>query len=285
MEERKWPTPLGPDGTAPVLLTLLGSSDLLLARQAAYLIYAGKALKESGYEIEAFQQPLGGIAVPFVMKNKKGLPAAGYTYSEPWDAEAVKALSAWVTALRAAGVGPQVPVIVVSQTDSAEVKALESIFQFIHMPQQNLPGESHGQSQEAKAREGTPEEAKQLADRFVQLTLRRLNVQLDYSPGSLAAVDDAVDKIKATGVSEQDASGMVYSIGCYVGEVLVRHAGGEWCPTSSLGMERVCGWPIVVKLRTGAGANPIGKAFKRFRNGPGDSLAFFYQSTVSLPLS
>ena len=54
MEERKWPTPLGPDGTAPVLLTLLGSSDLLLARQAAYLIYAGKALKESGYEIEAF---------------------------------------------------------------------------------------------------------------------------------------------------------------------------------------------------------------------------------------
>jgi hypothetical protein len=34
---------------------------------------------------------------------------------------------------------------------------------------------------------------------------------------------------------------------------------------------------------SGAGANPIGKAFKRFRNGAGDSLAFFYQSTTHLP--
>lgn len=151
------------------------------------------------------------------------------------------------------------------------------------MPQQNLPGHAAKQAQEAKAEQGTPAEARQMADQFVRMTAQRLGVRLDYSPASLDAVDDAVDKIKATGVSEQDASGMVYAVGCYVGEVLVRHAGGEWCPTASLGMERVCSWPVVVKMRTGAGANPIGKAFKRFRNGPGDSLAFFYKATISLP--
>jgi hypothetical protein len=48
-------------------------------------------------------------------------------------------------------------------------------------------------------------------------------------------------------------------------------------------MEAVCSWPIAVKLRNGGGANPIGKAFKRFRQGPDDSLAFFYKSTAALP--
>jgi len=277
----RWPTPLGPDGTAPVLMTLLASGDLVLARQAAFLIFAGTALKESGYEIEAFQQPVGSITVPFVMNNPKGLPAAVYTYSEPWDAEAVAALSAWIAALRAGGVGTHVPVIVISQTDSAAVKELTSVFQFIHLPQQNLPGDA-ARAPEAKAEEGTPEEARQMADRFARMTQERTGVRLDYSPESLAAVDAAVDQIKATGVSETDASGMLYAVGCYVGEVFVRNAGGEWCATKTLGMEKVCSWPIAIKLKGGAGANPIGKAFKRFRNGPEDDLVFFYKSTLAL---
>ncbi len=127
MNESRWPTPLEPDGGAPVLLRALGSGDPVLARQAAYLITAGRALKESGYEIEAFQQPLGGVTVPLVMKNGKGLPAAVYTYSEPWDADAVSRLSTWVTALRKAGVGSQVPVIVVSHTDAPELRATSTI--------------------------------------------------------------------------------------------------------------------------------------------------------------
>lgn len=156
LNQTRWPTPLEADGTAPVLMKILGSDDLFLARQAAYLLFAGRALQQSGYEIEAFQQPLEGVVVPFVMKNSKGLPAAVYTYSEPWDSAAVTALSAWVTALRQAGVGTHVPVIVVSQTDSAEVSALASIFQFIHLPQQNLPGERPKEPQTAKAEAGTP---------------------------------------------------------------------------------------------------------------------------------
>jgi hypothetical protein len=107
----QWPTPLEADGTAPVLMNLLGSDDVFLARQ----------------------QHLPGLTVPLVLKNAKGLPAAVYSYSEPWDPAAVAALSAWVKDLRSAGVGTNVPVIVIAQHESAAVSGLPEIFQFIHM--------------------------------------------------------------------------------------------------------------------------------------------------------
>jgi hypothetical protein len=127
--------------------------------------------------------------------------------------------------------------------------------------------------------EGTPAEARRMADQLVALVQRK-GVQLDYSPGSLEAIDLVVENIKATGLSERDASGMIYAVGCYVGEVLVQHAGGKWCPTPELSMEHVCSWPLVVQMPGGAGVNPIGKAFKRFRNGDVDSLRFFYHATL-----
>ena len=129
----QWPTLLEADGTAPVLMKLLGSDDAFLARQAAYLVLAGEALKKSGYEIDAFQQHLPGLTVPLVLKNAKGLPAAVYSYSEPWDPAAVAALSGWVKDLRRAGVGTNVPVIVIAQHESGAVSGLPEIFQFIHM--------------------------------------------------------------------------------------------------------------------------------------------------------
>ena len=135
-----WPTQLDAAGKAPALIHLSGSDSVFLARQAAFLLFSGRNLKENGYEIEAFQQPIGGITVPLVMRNQKGFAAAVYTYSEAWTHEAVAGLSTWIAALRSAGVEAHVPVIVVSQTDSAEVKALPTIFQFIHWPQEHLPG-------------------------------------------------------------------------------------------------------------------------------------------------
>ena len=130
---------------------------------------------------------------------------------------------------------------------------------------------------------GTPAEAKRMADAFVDLTERSFGFTLNYSPETLGPVDLLVDKVKATGVSERDGSGMIYSIGCYVGEVMVRHARGEWRPTAEMGMEKVCSWPLVIRMPDGSGLNPIGKAFKRFRNGDGDSLAYFYQLALKLP--
>lgn len=124
--------------------------------------------------------------------------------------------------------------------------------------------------------EGTPAEARRMAEQFVAMMQRKKGVVLDYSPESIASVDAAVDQIKATGATEVQASGILYAIGCYIGEVLVRHADGQWKATGEMGMTEVCSWPLVVALPSGAGANPIGKAFKRFQNGEADSLSYFW---------
>jgi hypothetical protein len=62
-----------------------------------------------------------------------------------------------------------------------------------------------------------------------------------------------------------------------VGEVFVRNAGAEWRPVAELGgMAKMCSWPIALALPDGSAINPIGKAFKRFEHGSGDSVAFFW---------
>jgi hypothetical protein len=132
--------------------------------------------------------------------------------------------------------------------------------------------------------EGTPSEAVRMAEQFVAMVQRATGTRLGYDPRSLVSVDEIVDDIRATGLSEEDASGMIYAVGCYVGEVLVRHAGGSWRMTSDLGLAASCGWPIVVVLPDGTGCNPIGKAFRRFRNGAAESLAFFWYSTENQPV-
>jgi hypothetical protein len=132
-----WPTPLEADGTAPVLLKLLGASNPVLARQAAYLAFAANALQDQGYQIDAVQQHLGtvrdGLTVPAVIKDRQGSPAAVFTNSELWDSEVLKTLCVWIATLRRAGVGAHVPVIVVAQEDCAEVRAMREVGQFLHL--------------------------------------------------------------------------------------------------------------------------------------------------------
>jgi hypothetical protein len=128
--------------------------------------------------------------------------------------------------------------------------------------------------------ENTPAEAKRMAEKYVAMVQRNSGAVLDYSPGTLEAVDLTVDQVKATGATAESASGMLYAIGCYVGEVFVRHAKGEWRSTADMKMSQVCSWPLVIALPNGAGINPIGKVFKRFNNGPEDNLAFFYAAAI-----
>lgn len=281
MPQSRWPTPLGPDDNPPSVKDLLESGDLYLTRQAAYMLVVAERLQKLDHEIDTFQQPMKTVTIPLVTMFEKRLPQLVFTWSEGWDEEAIDAVGAWVRAVHAAGIDPEVPIAVVSNTPCAELAEDESLM-FVHMHASGLPGEPREDAPEA-AEPGTPEEALQLADKFVRMIRRQTGALLAFTPDTLDAVDSAVDQVRASGVSEADASGMIYAVGCYVGEVIVRNAGGAWCPTAELGMEQVCSWPIVVRLPSGAGANPIGKAFKRFRDGEGDSLVFFYESLGAVP--
>jgi hypothetical protein len=131
----------------------------------------------------------------------------------------------------------------------------------------------------------SPRTAPQFAERAVSLVQQKFGFSLPYNPPSLIVVDALVDKIKETGASEQQASGLLFGLGCYVGEVFVRNAGASWRATAEMGMAHVCGFPVVLALRSGEGCNPVGKVFGRFREGAAHSVADLFESLGGPPVS
>ena len=65
-------------------------------------------------------------------------------------------------------------------------------------------------------------------------------------------------------------------MGCYVGEVLVRHAGGRWRSAQDLGQGAAGSSPIAVEMPDGRGCNPVGRVYRRFQKGREDSLLAFF---------
>ena len=66
----------------------------------------------------------------------------------------------------------------------------------------------------------SPSTASRRAEESVEFVHKKFGFALPYSPESLLVVEAIVDKIKATGATEQQASGLLAGLGCYVGEVL-----------------------------------------------------------------
>jgi hypothetical protein len=114
----------------------------------------------------------------------------------------------------------------------------------------------------------------------VALVLKKFGFQLGYDPPSLIVIDLLVDKIKATGATERQASGLLLGLGCYVGEVFVRHARGSWRTAAEMGMARSVHYPVVVALPGTLGVDPLGAVFGRFEEGAAKSAAALYESTV-----
>jgi len=126
-----------------------------------------------------------------------------------------------------------------------------------------------------------PENAARLADVAVQAARNVDHVDLDYSVASLDIVDGIMENLRKEGLKVEQIIETLFSFGVYVGEVLVRNAGGAWVATAGSPMESFASAPMVVHLGGEHFSNPIDKAVKRFRNGPEDSLAYFYQVTTA----
>jgi hypothetical protein len=126
----------------------------------------------------------------------------------------------------------------------------------------------------------SPETAAQLAEGAVTFVQRKFGIELPYNPPSLILVDAILDKIRATGATEHQASGLLLGLGCYVGEVLVRNARASWRHTAEMKMAKVCRFAIVAVLPGGVGCDPVGKVFERFRGEASPDLAEFYQATL-----
>jgi hypothetical protein len=128
----------------------------------------------------------------------------------------------------------------------------------------------------------TPANAAQIAAMVVPFVEKNYGLTLDYGAESLRQVDGVLDDLRRD-QSFENLQPLLFAMGCYVGEVLVRHAGAFWRVTEELGMGEVASSPIAIWMPDGRGCNPVGKVYKRFQNGPEDSLAGFYNVMTQVP--
>lgn len=128
----------------------------------------------------------------------------------------------------------------------------------------------------------SPETATEIGAMLLPFVQENYGVELDYSPASLGQVDIMVDDLRRDQAFDA-VQPLLFAVGCYLGDVFVRHQGAAWRRTEELGMADLASSPIVVRLPDGRGLNPVGKAYKRFQNGPKDSLTAFYKAVVKTP--
>jgi len=94
-------------------------------------------------------------------------------------------------------------------------------------------------------------------------------VRLDYSVESLQRLEQFISEHFDPPGSKFVGETLLRGIGCYVGEVIIRHLGGCWNPE---------GKPEVNGIGPVEAIYPIEKAQKRFENGRQESLAWYYHS-------
>lgn len=125
-----------------------------------------------------------------------------------------------------------------------------------------------------------PQHAVQLAELAVAAARNVDKTELDYSPQSLTAVDRILESFHREGLNANQIGETVFSFGCYVGEVLVRHNRGVWKLPKQTALAKILRRgenTMVVELPDGTVCNPIGKAFKFLEDGKTESVAYFYQ--------
>ena len=126
----------------------------------------------------------------------------------------------------------------------------------------------------------SPANARDHAQIAVQLAREEYDADLDFSPSSLELVDSHIDALREEGIDGEEASETLFVLGCYLGEVMVRHLGGAWVPTARSRLRGVSPWPMVVALPDGSAWDAIGKTYKRLELGDSEYLPAFFEAAA-----
>lgn len=116
---------------------------------------------------------------------------------------------------------------------------------------------------------------RQHAGQFVRQITARNRVPLDYSVNSLRVVDFIVDGLRKGEPERGRVEHVLFGLGAYTGEVLVRRAGARWVEFDA-GQRELFGQPVGVRMSDGRVWNPLGKVVKRFEVGELESVRMFY---------
>ena len=122
-----------------------------------------------------------------------------------------------------------------------------------------------------------PENARDHAQIAVDLAREEYDADLDFTPASLELADSFIDSLREEGIDGEGAAERLFVLGCYLGEVMVRHLGGAWVPTPRSPLRGVSPWPMVVALADGSAWDAIGKAYRRLELGDSEYLPAFYK--------
>ncbi|MEU9290831.1 hypothetical protein AB0D57_40925 [Streptomyces sp. NPDC048275] len=116
---------------------------------------------------------------------------------------------------------------------------------------------------------------RQHAARFVRQITARNRVPLDYSVNSLRVVDFIVDGLRKGEPEPGSVEHVLFGLGVYTGEVLVRRAGARWVEFDT-GQRELFGQLVGVRMADGRVWNPLGKVVKRFEAGERESVRALY---------
>jgi hypothetical protein len=113
----------------------------------------------------------------------------------------------------------------------------------------------------------------------IELMAQEARITLDYSLKSMALVDRVIDGLRTGGPSADVAMRVLRGFGAYAGEVLVREIGAVWTDFDDAQRD-MFGQSFGIRTPDGRLWNPLGKAVKRYENGPEDSLRLFCLAVV-----
>lgn len=128
----------------------------------------------------------------------------------------------------------------------------------------------------------TPENGLNFAEQFRDAVKANENIDLDFSVETLKFTDEFLQRFRDEGLSVNDFAETIFVAGCYVGQIMVNHSGGEWIKQEDANLpDGVTMMPIVIKLPNGTITDPIAKSFKRFYNGDIDNIPYYYHVFTS----
>lgn len=126
----------------------------------------------------------------------------------------------------------------------------------------------------------TPDNALDHAQLAVEVAWEEFGVDLDFSPGSLEAVDTQVESLREEGLTGEGAAETLFVLGCYVGEVMSRALAGRWTATARSPLAGISPWPMVVVLRDDSAWDTIGKVYKRLELGDSEYIPAYFAAAA-----
>lgn len=109
------------------------------------------------------------------------------------------------------------------------------------------------------------------ADEFCKLAFYNYGVELDYTPDTVRQLESIMVENFTAGAAD-DHPALIVSMGCYVGEVIVRTFGGQWRANEEFFKSPA----VVIEGKLQTRTFPLSRVWRRFEYGAEQSLVDYF---------